>query len=137
MHDALALHLVFLAVALGQAALHLAEAVIVQLRRIGVNAGDFPSRRGRQPHRLGERMVGVVGRIQGNQYSSQRNRPAARKLACRRNRRRLLLRRAGHRHDFLSRLFSAGLDRSGNDNSSLPRHLAHLVPAFRRNAHVA
>ena len=73
----LLLHLLFRAIAFRQAAFHLAEATIVQLGSIGVDAGDGAPGGPCQPHRLGERLKGVVGLIQRHQHARKRNRRGA------------------------------------------------------------
>ena len=71
MHLALALHLAFIAVLLGQPALHLTEAAVVQFGGVGVDAGDGAVRRSGQPRRLGERAVGVIGGVERHQDALQ------------------------------------------------------------------
>lgn len=74
---ALAFELVLLAIAFRQPAFHLAKAPVMQLRRVGVNAGHRAARRRGKARRLRDRPVGVIGCIERHQDARKRHRRIA------------------------------------------------------------
>ncbi len=77
-HLALVLERLLLAIRLGQSALHLAEAPVVQAGGIHVNAGHGGLAQCRQPGGLGDAAVGMIGGIRRSQDG-----PVRRALPCR------------------------------------------------------
>ncbi len=67
MHAALVLEFLLDAILLGQTAFHLAKTDIVHFGRVGMRAGDRTAPQTGQAHRHGLRLVGVIGRISGDQ----------------------------------------------------------------------